>query len=73
MPAAGNFLGGVLAELLPLSRRTLSYALHAAAGILFAVVGIELIPEALDGAAPWLMLILFVMGGCGRGPDQQFH
>ena len=63
LPAAGNFAGGVLAEFLRVSQRTLSFALHAAAGILFAVVGIELMPEALEGAPPWIMLIAFVLGG----------
>jgi ZIP family zinc transporter len=42
LPAAGNFAGGVLAELIPTSRRTLSRALHVAAGIIVAVVGVEL-------------------------------
>ena len=63
MPAAGNFLGGVAAEFLRVSGRALSFALHAAAGILFAVVGIELMPEALEGAPPWMMLSAFVLGG----------
>lgn len=63
MPAGGNFLGGVLAESVRVSRRSLSFALHAAAGILFAVIGIELMPEALEGATPWVMLLLFVTGG----------
>lgn len=63
MPAGGNLLGGILAELLRVSPRTLSFALHAAAGILFAVIGIELMPEALEGATPWVVLLLFVLGG----------
>ena len=63
MPAGGNFLGGVLAEFLRVSQRTLSFALHAAAGILFAVIGIELMPQALEGATPWVMLLLFTLGG----------
>ena len=63
MPAAGNFGGGLLAEFLRVSQRTLSFALHAAAGILFAVVGIELMPEALEGAPPWVMLLAFMLGG----------
>lgn len=63
LPAGGNMAGGVLAEFLRVSQRTLSFALHAAAGILFAVVGVELMPEVLEGATPWLMLLLFVGGG----------
>jgi ZIP family zinc transporter len=38
MPALGNFSGGVLAELMPVSQRVLSLALHLAAGIVLAVV-----------------------------------
>lgn len=41
MPALGNFAGGLLAEAVPVSRNTLSLALHAAAGIVLAVVGVE--------------------------------
>lgn len=63
MPAFGNFAGGVLAELVPTSGKTLSHALHAAAGILLAVVGIELMPEALAGAPPWIVVAGFCLGG----------
>ncbi len=64
MPAFGNFAGGVLAEWLNTSRQMLSRALHAAAGILIAVVGVELLPEALAGTAPaWLIVIGLGLGG----------
>lgn len=63
LPAGGNFLGGLLAEFLRVSQRSLSFALHTAAGILFAVIGIELMPQALEGATPWVMLLLFMLGG----------
>ena len=63
MPAAGNFVGGLAAEMVHVSQRTLSFALHAAAGILFAVVGLELMPEALEGAPAWLMVAAFMAGG----------
>ena len=43
LPALGNLAGGVLAELISISRRTLSLALHGAAGIVFAVVGVALL------------------------------
>lgn len=65
LPAAGNFAGAVLAELLHVSQRTLSLALHAAAGVLLAVVGIELMPEALGVGRPWIPLLAFVLGGLG--------
>ncbi len=63
LPAAGNFLGGVLAELVRVSERTLSLALHLAAGIVLAVVGLELMPEALHGTPTWVPLLAFVAGG----------
>ncbi|MCB5177549.1 ZIP family metal transporter [Microvirga lenta] len=63
LPALGNFAGGAVAELIKTSRRTLSRALHVAAGIVVAVVAIELMPEALEGAAPWLVVLGFCLGG----------
>lgn len=65
LPAAGNFLGGLVSEFMTVSRRTLSLALHLAAGIVLAVVGIELMPEALEVDRPWLVLVAFVLGGFG--------
>ena len=63
LPAAGNFLGGIAAELFKVSERTLSLALHLAAGIVLAVVGLELMPEALRADAPWVPILAFVGGG----------
>jgi ZIP family zinc transporter len=63
LPAAGNFAGGVLAEIFRSSERTLSLALHLAAGIVLAVVGLELMPEALGADLPWVPLLAFVGGG----------
>ena len=63
LPAFGNFAGGVVAEIIPTTRRMLSRALHVAAGIIVAVVAVELLPEALAGAAPWLVVLGFCAGG----------
>ena len=63
LPAAGNFFGGVLAEVFDVSERMLSLALHLAAGIVLAVVGLELMPEALQADVPWVPLLAFVAGG----------
>lgn len=63
LPAAGNLLGGVLAEVATVSERRLSLALHLAAAIVLAVVGLELMPAALAGGSPWLPLLTFVAGG----------
>lgn len=63
LPALGNFAGGLVAEAFDVSRRTLSLALHAAVGVLLAVVGLELMPEALDVDAPWIPVGAFLVGG----------
>ena len=64
LPAAGNFVGGLLSEIFTVSRRVLSLALHLAAGIVFGVVGIELMPRALsDANQTWIILVMFVLGG----------
>jgi ZIP family zinc transporter len=39
LPALGNLGGGLLAELVPVGEELLSYALHAATGVVLAVVG----------------------------------
>ena len=62
LPAAGNFFGGVLAEMFRVSERALSLSLHLAAGIVLAVVGLELMPEALKASQPWVPLLAFVVG-----------
>lgn len=62
MPAVGNFLGGLLAEFLNVSEKSLSLALHLAAGIILAVVGIELMPAALEAEQKWLVILAFFLG-----------
>ena len=62
MPALGNFAGGILAEIFKVSERTLSLALHLAAGIILAVIGIELMPEAIEAELPYVPLLAFVAG-----------
>lgn len=63
LPAIGNFAGGLLAEGIDVSRRSLSLALHAAAGILMAVVGVELMPQALQAQPSWIVVLAFAAGG----------
>jgi ZIP family zinc transporter len=63
LPALANFAGGGLAEMFRVSARGLSLALHLAAGIVLAVVGLELMPEALNVSRPWVPLLAFVAGG----------
>src|SRR3546814_17674969 len=61
-PAAGNFAGGMLAEAIRTSRRSLSIALHLAAGIVFGVIAVELAPRTLESLAAWLAVTGFIAG-----------
>ncbi len=63
LPALGSFAGGALAEVVEVSPRTLSLALHLALGILLAVVGVELVPEALAETPRWVPILALVAGG----------
>lgn len=64
LPAAGNFAGGIVAEIITPSRRQLSRALHMSAGIVVAIVAVELMPEATRGAAPpWAVVLGLALGG----------
>lgn len=63
LPALGNLGGGLLAEAVRVSNRMLSLALHGAAGIVIAVVAVELMPKALAQGPDWLMVLAFVLGG----------
>lgn len=63
LPAAGNFAGGLLAEFLKTDKQRLNKALHAAAGIVIAIVAVELIPEALEKISAWWVALAFGLGG----------
>jgi len=63
MPAVGNFAGGLLAEFFTVSARFLNFALHLAAGIVLAVVSIELMPQALQVDQSWIVILSLVAGG----------
>lgn len=63
LPGAGNFLGGVLAEVAKPSARVLNWALHAASGIIIAVIAVELLPEALRVLKGWWIALAFGGGG----------
>lgn len=62
-PALGNLGGGIVAEFVDVSKRMLSFALHAAAGVVLAVVAVKLIPQTLSVEPPWLPILAFVGGG----------
>jgi ZIP family zinc transporter len=63
LPALGNFAGGLLAELVPTSRATLNRALHAAAGIVIAIVAVGIMPRALQATSGALVALAFGLGG----------
>lgn len=63
LPGAGNFLGGLVAEVVPTSPRWLNRALHAAAGVVIAVVAVEILPEALSVLSGWAIGTAFALGG----------
>lgn len=51
---------------MPSSRRSLNLALHAAAGIVLAVVAVELLPEALKATPTWVLALAFGLGGAAN-------
>jgi len=63
LPGAGNFLGAMAAELRKPSPRFLNWALHAASGIVIAIVAVELMPNALGKLAGWWVALAFALGG----------
>nr|CAD6438487.1 peptidoglycan-binding protein [Rhizobium sp. Q54] len=63
LPGIGNFVGGMLAEFGKTSGGLLNLALHAASGIVIAIVSVELIPEARQALAGWWLAIAFGAGG----------
>jgi len=63
LPALGTFAGGTIAEFFKISKQTYSLALHAVTGIIFAVISVVLIPQALKASVPWIVVLAFVLGG----------
>jgi ZIP family zinc transporter len=63
LPAGGNMAGAMLAELIPVSDQWLDRALHAAAGVVIAIVAIEILPEALATVSGWVLGTAFAVGG----------
>lgn len=62
-PAVGNFAGAVLAEKVTVTDRARNFTLHGATGIILGIVGLELMPRALNTATPWLIVLAYLVGG----------
>ena len=63
LPGLGNFAGGLVAEYWRSSPRLLNWALHAASGIVIAIVSVELIPSALGNLGGVSLALAFGAGG----------
>ena len=63
LPAVGNFLGGLLSEWINPSRQFVNRALHAASGIILAVVSVEVMRSALTEVPVWILSLAFIGGG----------
>lgn len=63
LPGAGNAVGGLLAEVTPRSEIWLNRALHAAAGVVIAVVAVEIMPAAVGVLSGWVIGVAFATGG----------
>ena len=71
LPVISNFIGATIAEALPLSKQTLGLALHAAPGVLLAIlvprgfanVSTELIPRVLIAKPAWATILSLFLGG----------
>tara|TARA_B100000925_G_scaffold22913_1_gene15509 strand:+ start:25 stop:783 length:759 start_codon:yes stop_codon:yes gene_type:complete len=63
LPALGNFGGGLVAEVSRTTGGRLNYALHGAAGLVIAVVAVEIMPRVLESLSAWLIALSFALGG----------
>ncbi len=63
LPALSTLIGGLLAEILPFSKRTLSLSLHGSTGVLLAVICVKLIPMILEAKPSWVTLLAWTVGG----------
>jgi zinc transporter, ZIP family len=63
LPAVANFGGALLAEYFQMSKRAVGFTLHAATGVILAIVAVEIMPAALAEVSPWTIMLAFVAGG----------
>jgi len=63
LPVVSNFMGAMIAEALQLSKQTLGFALHAAAGVLLAIASTELLPRVVIAKPVWSAILALFLGG----------
>ena len=63
MPAIGSVVGGIMADYFRITENSMSYVLHGAAGVILAVVGVELLPQALGYGNYFEVALAFALGG----------
>lgn len=63
LPVISNFMGGMIAEALPLSKQTLGLALHAASGVLLAIASTQLLPQIVLANPIWTTMLALFAGG----------
>jgi zinc transporter, ZIP family len=63
MPAIGSVIGGIMADYFHISESSMDYVLHGATGVILAVVGVELIPQALGFGNYVEVALAFALGG----------
>lgn len=62
IPVAATVAGGIMAAFHPPSPRVRSYAQHFAAGVVFAALAVELLPDVVHERAPVAAMIGFALG-----------
>lgn len=62
LPVVATVAGGGIAALLPPSAKIRSYIQHFAAGVVFSVVSVELLPDIVKRHLPWEVAIGFASG-----------
>lgn len=63
IPAIANPLGGLASEVVRVRPRVIKLLLHVAAGIVFAMLSVEIVPRVMKGDPPWVPLLAFLVGG----------
>lgn len=62
LPVATAVIGGILATVRPPGSRVRSYIQHFAAGVVFSVVAVELLPDVMRQHQPFPAIIGFTLG-----------